>query len=175
MTTATHLRLVKNELELKKESAQKENSPQLSFPFNGPNQIFIIHQSEISYQAEFIDFLTTYSPKYFFDLRLAPRMDLIAGSRVQAFEKFNQLNIEYLDICGRAGVPTQGDFLEKCFSYFCEIFSKENPPAGPHLFIFDNDAYLKIFYEKLANFFDGIKSDDRKFMFSTYQRDLMAL
>lgn len=79
-------------------------SEQLSLFDDYTNSIVFSLEKNILRGQEFIKVVDKYNPKVFFDLRIAPRLDFVASSRVNAFKVFRDLDISYFDIFGSVGV-----------------------------------------------------------------------
>lgn len=87
-----------------KTSHDNSGAKQLSlFEVGEPNLIFSMEQS-ILRANEFNALVGKYNPKVFFDLRIAPRLDFVAPSRVVAFKIFSELKLSYVDVFGALGV-----------------------------------------------------------------------
>ena len=79
---------------------------------SGPlRSVVLVRESEMSAGgASFVRFAKVFRPECVLDLRIAPRLDFIGGSRAHAFRLFRELDIEYVDVLGRLGIASKDDF-----------------------------------------------------------------
>lgn len=77
--------------------------------------LVLVQESEIAYAGQFFRFLSSFRPQVILDLRLAPRLDFVGGSRMHTFRAFHQFSVQYIDVFGRLGVLSRDDFLSLKF------------------------------------------------------------
>lgn len=104
--TATVLRF-SSSYPVKAVERAKENSE----PLNDRHFLVLMNESDVSKTGEFLRFLDSYRPKLILDLRISPRLDFVAGSRVRTFRAFGEFSVQYIDVLGRLGVYSREDFL----------------------------------------------------------------
>lgn len=101
--------------------------------------------AEATSQRAFHAFLQEVAPKVLFDARVVPRLDLLAGSRQQAFQWFSESGCCYVDLFGRLNVASRHSvsvnpamWIDACIDF---LKSKKNR-GGPYVFIFDDGEIL---------------------------------
>jgi hypothetical protein len=117
-----HLRLVSSTAEAipgkpvlinsltREELARKNNAPLLLF----------VKEEEILRSDEFLALLEEMVPAWIFDLRISPRLDIVAPNRLLAFNIFSSLEINYADMAGalsRSIYSKQNDCSESWLSF----------------------------------------------------------
>jgi hypothetical protein len=140
-----HLRLISNRTDAQKSIPLNANIEQLSFPFEELTDVLFVKESDILRNGEFSLLLDTIKPRWLFDIRITPRLDFLAN-RASAFRKFNEMNLEYVDILGSVGVSSYSSnesAPEIWGTIVISALNKPSVPMKPCIFIFDNEMILK--------------------------------
>jgi len=170
----SHLRLV---------SSAGSNKEEIDRSFNesdGRLTLWMVSESAVLRNESFLLFLASEKIKYLFDLRIAPRLDFIAPTRVLAFKRLAELNVSYVDVTGALDVGFELQFglmpeewAKSVGKRICNMVDSETSCA----FIFDNDDVLRRSRNVLPNVI-GNMCRDRKVsiqLFSEMSSDLIAL
>lgn len=112
---------------------------QLSLPYPDPFTVLIAHVENLK-PENFLRIVGTLRPRWIIDARIAPRMDVVAGSRSYAFSLFHSHQIEYVDLFGKLGLSTSRSveinpalWVEKVG----HLIKSSRHPVGPFLVLFD--------------------------------------
>lgn len=107
--------------------------------------VVLMREPEMTKTGAFSEFAKRYRPCRVLDLRLFPRLDFFAGSRVRTFKLFEELHIEYLDFFGREAINPNESNKEKALLIleFLKLFlSEPKENDGPIVLFFDNENLL---------------------------------
>jgi hypothetical protein len=85
----------------------------------------------------FSAFLEHVQPKWFIDVRVAPRMDFIAPTRALALRDLSSRNIHYVDVMGRI------DHASEWLRYVEDLLQRSHDTEGPYVILFDNRRALQ--------------------------------
>lgn len=132
------------------ESARPALEEKMMQPLSSMNTadrvIVFMRESELQKKGAFAEFAKKYSPRCVVDMRTAPRLDLFAGTRLLAFKLFNEMQMDYFDFFGRAGIYSKEN-IENLSIHLAEALkSFEMRPDSSHrplVLFFDNDELLK--------------------------------
>lgn len=153
-TRPTHLQLISSTENLSKEATPSHSeSKQLELSLPDDQSVIMITAQAVSPRA-FYTFLDEVAPKLLFDARVVPRLDLLAGSRQQAFQWFSEHGCCYVDLFGRLSVVSRHSasvnpaiWTEACI----DLLKSKRNRCGPYVFIFDDDEVLAAAEEVVTN------------------------
>lgn len=123
-----------------------------------PFVVVVMRAADLQGEAGLRDFARRFHPRYFYDMRIAPRLDQLAGSRLRAFQLFEELNVEYQDLFGRAGVSNISDVYDVSSvlsQMFTKVLAARCDKQGAAVFFFDNEDLMKISIELLPTTIDS--------------------
>ena len=161
-TRPIHLRLISSTENLSREDGPSNSEPrQLELSLPDDKSVIMIDAQAISQHA-FHAFLQEIAPKLLFDARVVPRLDLLAGSRQQAFQWFSEHGCCYVDLFGRLDVASRHSvsinpaiWTDACI----ELLESKGSRGGPYVFIFDDREILDAAEEVVTRAFrDHTKS-----------------
>lgn len=94
----------------------------------------------------FLGLLQSITPNLIIDVRSVARLDVLCGSRANAFKVFKSRKVEYVDLFGLLGITTyQADDAQP--DHWCNRISEVVPNIstipGPVLVVFDNQDLLE--------------------------------
>ena len=147
----TYLRLVEqtDAEPPKKEKVTKSifhrKEQQLALPYRDPSVAVFADVKDIEVGG-FAELLSSLSPKWIIDARTTPRLDMLGGSRSNAFKLFDSNDAEYVDLFGQLGLATcrSADANPASWAVVVgEIIRSSGKPFGPFLILFDNTELLK--------------------------------
>lgn len=118
------------------------------------NLIVLMREPEMVKSGAFIEFAKRYRPCQILDLRLFPRLDFFAGSRIRTFKFFEELQIEYLDFFGREATTSNDSDIKKTLlilDFLHSLLIEPTHPKGPIILFFDNDNLLSECKKKLSS------------------------
>lgn len=143
-----HLMVVKNQ-PLRSNIADNKTMilEQLTLRLDDDLDFMLVHESAFTKQENLSSVLDCFKPNWFFDVRLAPRLDILAKNRWLALEKLNELRCAYIDVFGILGADYYGSDvckIEASVNYIASTLNKQKNKRGPYLFIFDNHEMLAI-------------------------------
>lgn len=149
------LRLVhERNLHIDADSESQARVPeQLSLPLPEPDIIFILNVSEIRFN-QFDYALHQIKPKWIFDIRTAPRLDKIAGSRNSAFRAFDRLNLNYLDVFGILGINDQRAASSNpafWMPWLTEVLISSHEAHGPYFALLDSEPLIEAFSSQVRD------------------------
>lgn len=112
-------------------------------PYPETNAIYLLNADFVGY-SEFLKVLEEYAPKWVIDVRVVPRLDTLAHSRSRAFELFHEQRANYIDLFGRLHVRSYRHADSNPAFWGKEVLTllKAAKPAGPYLFLFDNQQLI---------------------------------
>ncbi|MGF6540555.1 hypothetical protein OKW32_003841 [Paraburkholderia youngii] len=143
------------------------------------HSVVLMRESEMSAGgASFIRFAKDFKPGFFLDLRIAPRLDFLAGSRLQAFRLFHELDIEYVDVLGRLGIDSKEDFssLDEAQSAELASWIESNfNDERPLVCFFDDAEVLFRCRDAFSRIIDGYIFGRPDTRVSEYKAGLLAL
>ena len=144
-TRPMHLRLISSTENLSRDATPSNWEPiqlELSLP---DDKSAVMIDAQATSQHAFHAFLQQVAPELVFDARVVPRLDLLAGSRQQAFQWFSESGSCYVDLFGRLNVASRHSvsvnpaiWTDACIDF---LKSKRNR-GGPYVFIFDDSEIL---------------------------------
>ncbi|WP_434709515.1 hypothetical protein J3P75_05045 [Pseudomonas sp. R1-1] len=109
--------------------------------------VVLMREPEMTKSGAFFEFAKKYQPCRILDLRIFPRLDFFAGSRIRTFKLFEELHIEYLDFFGRAAINPNNSTNEattaKIVEFLNLFLANQNENKGPTILFFDNDSLLQ--------------------------------
>lgn len=141
---STFLRLVPSDEGMLGPTRVERKQGQLSFPFPEVSSIYFIVVDDISQEA-FCRLLGVYAPRWIFDVRSVPRLDIVASSRRAAFAYFNRINLSYIDLFGRIGVKSYRSVEANPSLWQDELMKIIYAGAshGPYFFLFDYEPLME--------------------------------
>ncbi|MBF0462604.1 MAG: hypothetical protein HQL87_14570 [Magnetococcales bacterium] len=129
-----------------KPSAQidQRKPQQLSLPFDDRYSVALINVNRKDIHW-FLDLLRSMAPELIIDTRSVARLDVLCGTRENAFRVFEAHSVEYIDLFGRLGITTyQADNAQP--DYWCskivDIIPNIPKVSRPVLVVFDNQELL---------------------------------
>jgi len=132
-------------------------SKQLFLSFGAIDHLLLVDVRNFVGQDDFLYFCTDLIPSAVVDLRVAPRLDFIRPSRKQAFELFDALNLEYVDVLGRLNIFSC-DVSDSVMLEIITAVDKLTELArthGPIVALTDNAIFAQRCLVKMANIFDA--------------------
>ncbi|MBF0132163.1 MAG: hypothetical protein HQL75_06200 [Magnetococcales bacterium] len=104
----------------------------------------------------FLDLLQSITPKLIIDARSVARLDVLCGTRANAFKVFKSRSVEYVDLFGQLGITTyQSDDAQP--DHWCnkigEVVPNISTIFGPVLVVFDKQDLLESSVEMIASEF----------------------
>lgn len=118
--------------------------------------IVFMRESELQKKGAFAEFARRYHPQCVLDMRTAPRLDLFAGSRLLAFKLFEEMQMEYFDFFGRAGIYAKENIVDlnaHLSNALIAFHAKIKHNNRPLVLFFDSDDLLKICRNDVPNIF----------------------
>jgi hypothetical protein len=122
----------------------RRHAEQLALPYLDPFTIVFANVQSID-QATFANIMASLRPKWIIDARVTPRMDILAGTRSNAFKIFGSYGVEYVDLFGQLGLGTyrSADVNPNLWiDTVGEMIATSRKPMGPYLALFDNDNLM---------------------------------
>lgn len=163
-----NLKLVVNNVEAPVEAQTNLATKQLNLPFDNQNQIAIIPEPFFS-ETLLSLLVQEHRPRWFIDIRRSPRLDLIAGSRSQAFETFRSLDICYIAL---ASLSTSSNLISDdllwWFTPLQQHLREIGSSQGPYFLITEDNADIVEFYSQVERIFDSCLSDNENIEFLEY-------
>ena len=158
-TRPMHLRLISSTGKVNSDGGASGPEPrQLELPLPDEKSAILIDARATSQEA-FHSLLQEIVPKVLFDARVVPRLDLLAGSRQQAFQWFAENGSCYVDLFGRLDVTSLRSVTVNpaiWIDAFIDILKSKKDVEGPYVFIFDNadirDAAERIVTKALEDY-----------------------
>jgi hypothetical protein len=143
----SHLRLVLTRAEGNCDNAAKigrRTEKQLAFPYPETSTVFLVYVESMG-RDEFARILGDFVPRWVIDVRAVPRLDIIAASRVSAFNLFEKAEATYVDLFGRLGIKSYRSAESNPAFWSSAVFNllKNSDRKGPYLFLFDNEQLMK--------------------------------
>lgn len=94
--------------------------------------------------GEFTEYVAALRPKWIFDIRTIPRLDVLGGTRRHVFSVFRELEISYIDLLGVLGVGSE-DSLDARPSVWGKKLAQvvDANAVGVVLLLFDNIDLLE--------------------------------
>lgn len=125
---------------------------QLSFPYPEVTAFIFVYLEAMG-REEFAGILGGLAPRWIFDVRTVPRLDLIAASRPSAFSQFERAKASYVDLFGRLGVRSYRTAESNPAFWGRAVFDilSESERMGPYLFLFDDEQLMDSAFEILPN------------------------
>lgn len=109
------------------------------------NTVIFMKDTDILNKKTFSTFAKKFNPACLFDFRIAPRLDTFANTRLLAFRLFKDLEMEYFDFLGRAGVTALDEFKDMenpLAKSLDELWHSPNADTRPIIFFFDSESLL---------------------------------
>lgn len=130
-------------------------SQQFAFDFDDPYTVILININRKSIHW-FLDFLQSITPKFIIDARSVARLDVLCGTRANAFKVFKSRSVEYVNLFGRLGITTyQADDAQP--DHWCnrigEVVPNISTIFGPVIVVFDKQGLLESSVEIIASEF----------------------
>ena len=118
----------------REELARKSDAPLLIF----------IKEEEILRSDEFLELLEEMAPGWIFDLRISPRLDIVAPNRLLAFNIFSSLGINYADMAGALSqdVYEKDDCSANWLSFVMSKMQGMSNDQSVCIFLFDSEDAL---------------------------------
>lgn len=108
----TNLRLVANDFAVTPQLHVEENAMLTqSLNTEGRSVIVLMRASDLENRGAFSAFAKKYNPRCILDMRIAPRLDFFASTRVMAFKLFEDMHMDYFDFFGRIGVESKKNIV----------------------------------------------------------------
>lgn len=107
--------------------------------------VWMVSESVVLRDDRFISFLEESRTRCLFDVRIAPRMDFIAPSRVRAFKRLADLGVDYVDVFGVLNMEDNfgvGIMPEKWTELLRDKLSALDALSGMTI-IFDNEDIMR--------------------------------
>lgn len=150
------------------EHSGHEQSVQLCLPFEDEHSVVLLHDSELLGPDAFSTFLEHVQPRWFLDVRVAPRMDFVAPTRALALRNLSARNIQYVDVLGRVNDASEWlTFVEK-------LLQRAHDTEGPYVILFDDRRTLQDARLHLPSFLHRIDAAEGLNV-STERHDPIAL
>lgn len=116
---------------------------QLSLALPSSYSVFFIDVSCFSH-IDIISSLTSTKPKWVFDVRTHPRLDVIAGTRATAFRYFKRYHSTYVDVFGRfCDNDSATTNPARLSAVLREMLQGSDRRAGPYLFFMDDSKVIE--------------------------------
>jgi hypothetical protein len=148
------LRLVYDSRDVPEFGRKVEADPaQLSFPFPEPDIVVVLDVAHFHY-VTFKRALDKIKPRWIFDIRAAPRLDRLAGTRSHAFRYFDHLGIRYIDVFGLVGISNykKAIYNPNFWTPVIEDFlSDAGGQGGPYCALLDDDSMINSVSKHLAS------------------------
>ncbi|MHB1122561.1 MAG: hypothetical protein ACYC0T_07535 [Ramlibacter sp.] len=123
---------------------------QISLPFTSRPKLFAVLTGHIRGPEEFGRLADALSVSLILDMRTAPRLDIVAPTRLQAFNYFESRSIQYRDVLGRVGVNSYTSLdLQAVGSEVLASFRAGDPSPSGVLMLFESPAFRDICTELL--------------------------
>ena len=133
--------------------SNETEAEQLTLSFSNQYSLFLFDVSDIS-QPDFLKLVADVQPRHIFDARPVPRLDVLAGSRTQAFQLFSKLNCSYVDLFGRLNIRSTVSASANPALWVHKvpmIVGRGYQSLGPYVFIFDDRKILNAAARLLGN------------------------
>lgn len=141
----SYLRLAtsQDQPELERDTDSRK-AQQLSLPYPVPHAVVLLNVENIS-RTTFLSLVEKTSPRWIIDARAVPRLDTLAGTRSYAFQLFQKLKADYVDLFGRLKITNYrtAEANPAFWSNAVVDLLKESPHLGPYLFLFDDSLMLR--------------------------------
>lgn len=143
---APHLRLVvtnSDQRTVKRATPSQPEGHQLSFPYPEVTAVIFVYLEAMG-REEFAAILGELAPRWIFDVRTVPRLDLIAASRPSAFALFERCKTSYVDLFGRLGIRSYRTAESNPAFWGTAVFDllSNSERMGPYLFLFDDEQLM---------------------------------
>lgn len=119
---------------------------QLALPYTQSDVILLLNTKRMRPQS-FLFALGSVRPHWVFDLRYNPRLDVLAGSRRDAFRYFDDLDARYIDVFGlmdaeerKQEIRRKRRFVSILKKYLAHV--KDN--NGPYLALLDDEEIMNV-------------------------------
>lgn len=143
---ASHLKLV-----VSKEAVPATDRPtkarapqQLALPFVDSFTAVLVNVREID-REDFIELLEVVRPKWIFDARATPRLDVLGGTRGYVFQLFEKSGIDYVDVFGRMGLANYRSAEANpaiWANLVAGVLKEDRGSPKPFIILFDNEQIL---------------------------------
>lgn len=128
---------------------------QISLPFLARPKLFAVMATHIPGGDEFARLIRALRISCVLDLRIAPRLDFVAPTRVHAFQLFETLGITYRDILGRVDAKSYGDIdLQLVTAEVLTAAALSPVGADAGLLLFESPAFRDLCTERLEGTFE---------------------
>jgi hypothetical protein len=133
---------------------------QISLPFASRPKLFAVLTGHIRGPEEFGRLADALCVSLILDMRTAPRLDIVAPTRLQAFNYFESRSIQYRDVLGRVGVDsyTSLDMRAVGSEVLASIHPEDPSPPGV-LMLFESPAFRDVCTELLGQEFEFERMD----------------
>lgn len=113
---------------------------QLNLFLNDEYHLVLIQEASINIDT-FTDFLIEIKPRWIFDARPSPRLDILAGSRKEAFELFSEIDTNYISLYTRLkeSIELSNEGSPWWIEPLATHFNKLGSFIGPSIFIADDN------------------------------------
>jgi hypothetical protein len=142
------------------DSELKSKLGQISLPFASRPKLCAVIAGHIRGPEEFGRLADALCVSVILDMRTAPRLDIVAPTRLQAFNYFESHSIQYRDVLGRVGATSYTSLdLQAVGS---EVLASVNPnePSPPGvLMLFESPAFRDACTELLEEQFEVERMD----------------
>lgn len=142
----SHLRLVSCQLSAIEKNAfatEQDSSASGREKNEGEVSLLLLSEADVLQSDYFVPYLRETNACCLFDVRVAPRLDFIAPSRLQAFRKFAELGVDYVDVIGRIAPIDGNDVMPEAWvDLVCDKIQLTEKAATTIVFIFDNSDML---------------------------------
>ncbi|WP_374652216.1 hypothetical protein [Dongia sp.] len=161
----SHLKLVSSnteadhEVSLLAHSAESKSAQgQLALPYHDAFSVLLLDVRRLNF-GRFVDVLNSTRPNWIIDVRVTPRMDLLAGNRQHALKIFSSHNAEYVDLFGKLGLHSyqSAEANPALWSKTIgEIVLNSRRPSGPFIVLFDDDKQFEFAKKIVPHSFGSI-------------------
>lgn len=159
---------------------KREGSPvssseqeQISLPFNPRPKLSVVIAGHLRGPDEFGRLVDALDVSVILDMRAAPRLDVIAPTRLQAFNYFESHSIQYRDVLGRVGATSYAGL--DMGAVVSEIRSAVNPgesSSSGTLLLFESPVFLELCLNELGGQFELDRLDSMRVDFLSSQERL---
>lgn len=125
--------------------------------------LYLFRESDVFRNSDFPGFLKTHNVRILFDARVAPRLDFVAANRILAFKKFEELEVNYIDMQGwiSEGFEQSGnDVYDDLAHLVSERVRSLDIYNASIFFIFDSQDFLNRVNRSLMSSLNSLFNDN---------------
>jgi hypothetical protein len=134
-------------------SVKVRRPEQMSLPYAQSDIILLLNTKKMRSQS-FLFALGSVRPHWVFDLRYNPRLDVLAGSRLEAFRHFDDLDVHYIDVFGLMDSDERKQHVRRKRRFVTILrhyLSRVADNNGPYLALLDDDDIMDIVTDSAQN------------------------